>query len=408
MKNQEPNFRDIYKEFHGQMDKPGFRPIIRSASILFDAPVIFTDEKYQLVSLYPAVKINDYVYDTLLEEGELPDETIAAFHKAYLRKPGRRYEPFFEKSGLVKDCPRIFAEIYDDDKVYGHVAVLLKDREFENWQLEATSILTDILRIKIKLSKQLLSLRSDTLNDLLNRDTTKQASNRIIQHLFKGEQKPSLLLVAPLDQTKSQHAFASLAINYLMHKFTNAIPIIYHDDLVVLLTRESRMPELMDTAEKISDYLNQYQILCGGVYPVNDLHNLPDHYLQGRMTAIYRYWSESRNRELPSKMLYYHDTAPTPLFLYLSRKSETRCFLHPSLEEIQQYDVNNETDYYNTIISYCRHLFQKNETAEALHIHRNTLNYRLDRIKEIFGLDLQEYETVLHLMMSSEMIHFYD
>ncbi|QSX07677.1 hypothetical protein J0B03_07490 [Alkalibacter rhizosphaerae] len=69
MKTESPDMMQIIKEFHDQMDKPGYRPLIRSASKFFDAPVVFTDDKYELVSLYPAKKIGDFVYDTLLETG---------------------------------------------------------------------------------------------------------------------------------------------------------------------------------------------------------------------------------------------------------------------------------------------------------------------------------------------------
>ena len=408
MNQEKPDFRSVYKDLHMQMDKPGFRPIIRAASKIFNAPVIFTDDKYQLLSLYPAQKINDYVYDTLLEAGELPEETIAAFQKSYLSDPGRRYDPFFEKSGLVKDYPRIFAEVYDETKVYGHVAVFLKNKNCKQWQLEAADILTDLLRIKINLSRQLPSLQADTLHDLLNRETTRQASDRLIKHLFQEPQINSLLLVAPLDQTKSQSAVASLAINYLMHKFTNAIPIVYQDDLVILLTEDQYHQDLVTIAEKISDYLKQYQILCGGVYPVNNLRNLPDHYLQGRLTAIYRYQLESSNTLSPSQITYYHQIAPAPLFLYLGQKSESRCFIHSALPEMQKYDQKNDTAYYQTLLAYCRHLFQKNDTAQALHIHRNTLNYRLEKIKELFELNLNNYQTMLNLMMSAEMLNYFD
>lgn len=123
---------------------------------------------------------------------------------------------------------------------------------------------------------------------------------------------------------------------------------------------------------------------------------------------MYRYWTEQKDRDRPSQILYYHQVAPGPLFLYLSRNAETRCFLHPALEEIKAYDQKNESDYFNTILAYCNHLFQKNETSQALHIHRNTLNYRLDKIGELFGLDLEDYQTVLNLMLSAEMLRFYD
>ncbi|MGE4509349.1 MAG: PucR family transcriptional regulator [Eubacteriaceae bacterium] len=408
MPGEKPDFRTIYKTLHAQMDQPGFRPMIRAASKIFDAPIIFTDDKYQLVALYPAQKIGDYVYDTLLEAGVLPAETIAAYQKSYLSDPGRRYDPFFEKSGLVKDHPRIFAEIYDENKVYGHIAIFLKNKNCKPWQLEAAAILTDLLRIKINLSRQLPSLQADTLHDLLNRNTSRQASDRLIRHLFQKPQINSLLLVAPLDQTKSQHAVASLAINYLMHKFTNAIPVVYEDDLVILLTENQYHHDLMATAESISEYLNQYQILCGGVFPVNDLRDLPDFYLQGRLTALYRYWQETGNKETTATVTYYHQVAPAPLFLYLRQGEETRCFIHEALNQMKKYDQKNESDYFGTMIAYCQHLFQKKETSLALHIHRNTLNYRLEKITELFSLDLTDYQTMLNLMLSAELLKYFE
>ena len=404
MEKQIPTMLEIYQAFHKQMDKPGFRPLIRSAAKIFDAPVVFTDNKYQLVSLYPAKKMDDFVYDTLLETGGLPEETIAEFHSAYLHQPGKRYEPFFEKEGLVKDCPRIFAEVYDEINVLGHVAIFLKNRDFEPWQLEATSILTEVLRIKINLSNQMPSVHSDTLQYLLNRNTTKQAKARAIVELSKFKLMNAILIVAPLDQTKSQHAFASVAINYFLHKYPSSIPTIYNDDLVVLITTDGIQIDLHDTAEKISEYLSQYHMISGAVDLVSDLFALPDMYLQGRLTALLRYKKEFADKDLKTKLFYYKDVAPSPLFLYLSQQEAYKCFIHPVLESISEYDKEYDTTYYETLASYCKHLFQKNDTSEDMHIHRNTLNYRLSRIEELFNLNLGQYQTLLYLLLSFEMV----
>lgn len=399
-----PDMREVYKEFHRQMDKAGFRPLIRSASKIFDAPVVFTDSRYQLVSLYPARKINDFVYDTLLETGGLSDETIAAFHSAYLHQPGKTYEPFFEADGLVKDCPRIFAEVYDGGKVFGHLAIFLKDIDFAPWQLEVAALLTEILRIKINLSNQMPAVLSDTLQYLLDRDTTRQAKSRVIEQLSDFKMHNAILLVAPLDQTKAQHAFASVAINYFLHKYPNSIPTLFQDDLVVLLTSDG-MTDLHAMAEKISDYLQQYHILSGATDMISDIFTLPDAYLQARLSARYRMRMEA-GAEAPPKLSYYQDLAPRPLFLHLSERPEFLGFIHPALDKIKAFDELNNTAYYETLASYCRNLFQKNETSEELHLHRNTLNYRLARMEELFDLDLRDYQTLLHLVMSIEMSAF--
>ncbi|SHI66042.1 PucR family transcriptional regulator [Parasporobacterium paucivorans] len=406
MDKQKHDLLEIYEEFHANMDKPGFRPLIRCASKIFDAPVLFTDNQYRLISLFPAKKIGDFVYDTLLKTGCLPDETIKAFHEEYLKKPGTRYQPFFEKDGLVKNFPRIFAEVYNDATVIGHIAVFLEEKDFKPWHLEAASILTSTLRIKINLTSQVPLVHSYSLQSLLNRNTTKQEKARAIVQLSKINKEPALLLVAPLDQIKSQHAFASVAINYCLHNFPSSLPIIYNDDLVILLTNENEQTLLTAVAEKISEYLMQYKILCGAVNPVTDIYSLPDYYLQARLTAIFRYRDEVTNNNLHTPLYYYHEIAPSPLFLYLSQHEEYACFIHPALEKIKKYDSENNTEFYMTLECFCKNLFQKNESSEHLHIHRNTLNYRLNRIEVLFGLDLNDYKTLLSLLISLEMITY--
>ncbi len=394
---------DIYKTLHKDMDQVGYRPLIRSATAIFDAPVLLTDERYQIIAIYPEEKIGDIVYDTLLEEGQLPDEIIASFHEAYLRDAGKRYEPFYENEGLVKNCPRIFAEVYDESKIFGHVAIFLKNKSLESWHLDAASILTDVLRIKMNLSQQNYVSHGNTLHPLLDSEASSQSKMRAITQISPAKEENFLLLVAPLDQAKSQHAFAALAINYCLHRFPDAIPTVYNDDLVVLFISKDCHRNLKEQAECFSNYLKEHYILSGAVYPVKDLYNLTNDYFLGRLTAIYRYRDEINNYNLNTNLYYYHNLAPYPIFLYLSQQEGMRYSLHPAIREIQDYDKKNNTEYYKTLAAYCKCLFSTNETARYLHIHRNTLNYRIGKIEELFRLNLQDKRTLLHLIFSLEI-----
>src|SRR5215203_4689226 len=54
----------------------------------------------------------------------------------------------------------------------------------------------------------------------------------------------------------------------------------------------------------------------------------------------------------------------------------------------------------HTLDAYLSHGCDARKTAEALHLHRSTLYYRLERITEAVGGDLRDGETRFELMLS--------
>ncbi|MBX9976612.1 PucR family transcriptional regulator [Cytobacillus firmus] len=49
--------------------------------------------------------------------------------------------------------------------------------------------------------------------------------------------------------------------------------------------------------------------------------------------------------------------------------------------------------------AWCESGFNKVQTAHSLHIHRNTLQYRLEKIKEITGTSIKDYRKMMYLYM---------
>ena len=65
-----------------------------------------------------------------------------------------------------------------------------------------------------------------------------------------------------------------------------------------------------------------------------------------------------------------------------------RAYAEPALQRLIACDEQNGTAYYETFRAYCICGFHKSETADMLSLHRNSLNYRLDRIAEVLGSDM--------------------
>lgn len=85
----------------------------------------------------------------------------------------------------------------------------------------------------------------------------------------------------------------------------------------------------------------------------------------------------------------------------LAEQEMTHLLLHPSLEYLKQYDQNNQGDLWRTLSMYLMKEQNQTDTAKALHIHINTLKYRLRRIREITGLTLENIHELNYLRLSN-------
>jgi sugar diacid utilization regulator len=71
------------------------------------------------------------------------------------------------------------------------------------------------------------------------------------------------------------------------------------------------------------------------------------------------------------------------------------------LGPLARYDRAKHTDLLNTLSQYLRHGGGHEVTARALSVHRSTLKYRLQRIRELTGYDLTDQETHFNLQLAT-------
>ena len=73
---------------------------------------------------------------------------------------------------------------------------------------------------------------------------------------------------------------------------------------------------------------------------------------------------------------------------------------HPAVISLLKYDTKYKTNYAETLYAYVSNGQNQTKSANALHIHRNTLTYRITKIAEIIGIDLDDNTLMLHLLLS--------
>jgi DNA-binding PucR family transcriptional regulator len=80
---------------------------------------------------------------------------------------------------------------------------------------------------------------------------------------------------------------------------------------------------------------------------------------------------------------------------------EVRIFVREWLGLLLDYDEGHRCELVRTLSTYLECGGNYDETAEALTIHRSTLRYRLQRIREVSGLDLGEVDSRFNLQVAT-------
>ena len=70
-----------------------------------------------------------------------------------------------------------------------------------------------------------------------------------------------------------------------------------------------------------------------------------------------------------------------------SHPQEVRSFYEDTVAALVRYDEQYATDLLGTLDAYLENNCNMNATAQAIHAHRHTVGYRLERVKELTGLD---------------------
>lgn len=101
-----------------------------------------------------------------------------------------------------------------------------------------------------------------------------------------------------------------------------------------------------------------------------------------------------------SSPYHYDDLGLYRLLAGLRTRDELARFYEETLGPLVRYDTAHGTELVHTLEVFYQENANASQSARTLHVHRNTLSYRLQRIVEITGLDLDQPEARLALQMA--------
>jgi purine catabolism regulator len=135
------------------------------------------------------------------------------------------------------------------------------------------------------------------------------------------------------------------------------------------------------------DEYPQFPLYVGVGRPAEELPNWKDSHKEATQTL------SMAVRLKESQPLYFGDLSVYRLLFQLEGNPELEAFCREALGPLLEYEGGG--DLLETLEAFCERLGNLSQTAEKLFIHRNSLLYRMERIQQLAGLDMNNPDTRL-------------
>ena len=170
--------------------------------------------------------------------------------------------------------------------------------------------------------------------------------------------------------------------------FSNTLAIIYQKYICVLFNDEKKQGE--NSLNDLLTLIQRNHYYGGYSTAFTGLENLLQHFREASYAA----------EHMADLKLLGFDRCALTYALEEIRAHMPVGLIHPAVLKLAEYDRQHNTSFTETLNMYLKKERSQSKTAAALNLHRNTLTYRLQRIRELLDADLEDDDVRLHLLLS--------
>lgn len=238
--------------------------------------------------------------------------------------------------------------------------------------------------------------------EFTNKSSLRQSSNSVFLSLLAGEPLPPAVrekFVSDLHLGSNAvlMVFQSISIrNYTFHKMllreirdldTPCIASEYEGHLCILTSDQASDAVIRFLSSRIP----ASSMALGISMQLQDLTRLPVALSQALFAL---------NASDGPGIRRCRDLALPYLLQTLREQEMSMHLLHPALELLDNYDRANHTELFHTLDVYTQTGCSQIDAANILHVHLNTLKYRLNRIRELTQANLKDQDELFYILLS--------
>lgn len=188
----------------------------------------------------------------------------------------------------------------------------------------------------------------------------------------------------------------------------------FRGEIVILICEDERIFNVELDEKRINEILAPYNgFMCIG-HATSDLTKIRTQYLLTRHALVVA--KKLRHKQDSGTRLFRFGQYATYVlidmfahrFQEIHGNNDILYLGHPAVVKITRYDRQHNNNLRDVLYAYLMNDRNLVKTAEAMHMHRNTVFYKINQIKELIGMDLEDGRLQQDFLLTCQIISYYE
>ncbi|MGX8714380.1 MAG: PucR family transcriptional regulator [Lachnospiraceae bacterium] len=389
-----------------------FQKIIDRSWHIFRNPMVLLDANWNVLALSSRYGEDDLdaEWKHLKRYGASSMDVYLYMRSDQLNNYNREGVQYFHMSNpALTNC--LSSLIIYKGMICGRVNVLETDRKLNRGDVQNLEYLIHVLSLYIGRADMKDNGESNTLSVMHNLLEGRIEDEDLIRKRMEymgwkdGEDTFYVLVISPKDTDRDRDTLAPLR-NQLLRQLIYSDVSLIEDNLVIVLNKESdEIGQIRNLLHEDSSHL----FYAARSLDFYDIRMARYFYKQARF-ALWTYWRKQKNEMdtiNDNPIIRFYDYAIEYIILK-NKASQLLMACHPSVVRLLREDLRNGTEHMKTFNIYLDNERSLVNAARQLYVHRNTLVYRINKILELIGDDMEDVYTRDYMKLSIRILNMFE
>lgn len=389
------------------ISEKGLQYLVDTAAKIFCNPLYVIDLQHKYLAISSGIFPNNDFFQMENKAGYISEEGLKFIRKNKIDEKVRKNNtPYYFVNPLIGQGMLIDVIQIQGIEV-GHIMLQEAEHAFNEFDSDLFHRFSKLVSMELQKDTVFANnkgvMYSYFLADLLkNPNVNTSLVKKRLEALGYKLKEDLYIIVIPSISYHTTELRLEVIIQHIRTIFVGCIYVIYEDTIVFLISRNKYQGLQPFELEQFTSFLTANQLKAGISNFFNHLEDAHRFYKQAVDSV-----KLGLQLKDDSPIFYYRDYYIYQMLkIYEKTDKEIRFLIHPGLMQLYQYDQEKRTEFMYTLKEYLIHPGQPSVVADHLHIHKNTLLYRMGKIKEITHCEFNEGEDFMSFGLSFKIMEY--